>query len=388
MSQNRVENFYEKLGIPLVSLKTAEEFCQLNFNLGYVPTLVGDSGIGKTALMRQIAAKENASCYFFYLAHVEREDLGGIPVPNKTRKSFCYLTEQKILEMVESEKPTYLILDEWNRGTPEVMNAAFTLMEQRRFGSLELPSNIKIGATMNPSEMGYLVNECEKDPAFRRRLAWLAVKADPVVWLGWAQKNKIHPLVIQYIMQNPSKLLDTEARDAGKVYANPASWEKTSKILYAFENQTNFDKATIMLSGHLGTTTAVEFSDWIKNREKFINPEEILQNYKNAQPMVKELADDSYNRPQLLRVIESVVIWLCSNQKINKQIGDNFASFLNDLNNEQRMYAVSLLANRLDQNEVYKEKFLSELKTSEKYKAVYDEMIKYMQEARKQAEAV
>jgi len=376
--------FAEKLGIHLVTLQTAKQFCKVCFQLGYIPTLVGESGIGKTALMRQIAEEEGADIYFLYLAHMEKEDFG-IPFPNKNKSAYVYLTEEHIAKLADTEKVTYLILDEWNRGSHDVMNAAFTLMEQRRFGSVVLPKNIRIGATMNPSEMGYLVNECEKDPAFRRRLAWIGVRSDPGTWLSWAKNNKIHESVMKYIIHNPAKLLDVETRDAGKVYANPAAWEKVSRIMYDIKNIDN-NTLSIVISGFLGIHTATEFTEWLETQKDLVSPEDVLRNYNSVRSKIKELIQDSTKKATLFRIAEATVLWLVSNEYIDASLGDNLSAFIEDLPEEIQMAMLTKLVKELQERRGYMDKLLQQLAASARYKQLYAKLRSTQEEIRKSFE--
>ena len=168
-----LNKYWEKMGILTGSLNDVAKLIKLSFETQHVICLIGEAGIGKTQIFKQIAEDLGYRVLFYYLAHLEREDIGGIPMPSEDKSSYRFLCEDSIREIIDSDKPTILVLDEWNRGEKPVMNAAFTLMEQRRFGSHVLPDHVFIAAAMNPSEGSYLVNEAEKDPAFRRRLCFV-----------------------------------------------------------------------------------------------------------------------------------------------------------------------------------------------------------------------
>ena len=223
-----INEFWKSLGILTATLRTARQVIELCFRSGHVPCLIGEAGIGKTAIYKQITDDLSWNILYYYLAHLEPEDILGVPVPNKDKSSYQFFVEKHIYEIINSKKPTVLVFDEWNRGDKAVMNAAFTVMEQRRFGSIELPPHVHVAAAMNPSEGTYLVNEAEKDPAFRRRLCFIGVRVDQNVFLEYARgRGEFHPSVCDFIeRQGERALLDIPSRDAGKVYACPASYEK------------------------------------------------------------------------------------------------------------------------------------------------------------------
>lgn len=281
LQNNDQDQFYNKLGISPVTIQQAGEIVELALACGDVPCLVSEAGIGKSQLFRQLAKRNGWNVRFFFLAHVEREDVAGIPYPKEGCGSYELLCEDTILEVIKDPTPTLLVLDEWNRGTKEVMNAAFTMMEDRRFGSHTLPNHVHIAGAMNPSS-GYHVNEAENDPAFRRRMCFIAVKPDPLAWIRFAEgEGDFHPLVVNYIKINNAALLDHQARGAGKVYANPAAWEKVSHtIKYLEEKGVQPQKMTFVLqqkiAGHINHAQATEFLQYLCENMITIDPRDIL----------------------------------------------------------------------------------------------------------------
>ena len=307
--------FWEKLNIPVCSIREARETAELCFALKQVPSIIGEAGIGKSQMAKQIAFDNDWNCVILYLAHLQSEDIGGIPYPSGNgHMSYEFLCEKSIKSIIDSDKPTLLVLDEWNRGEKSTMNAAFTLMEDRRFGSHKLPDHVHIMACMNPSEASYMVNEAEKDPAFRRRLVMLAVQANITAFLDHAKgRGKFHPYVIDYLIAQPQALNDTASRDAGKVYANPAAWEKISDGLKELEKKgTDLTKSERLLSvwgsGVVGMGTMSQFVDYLKENAVVINPMDILNNYaKLAKHRVDQLVKTGRN-DALNEVSESVAL--------------------------------------------------------------------------------
>ena len=290
-----INPFWEHLGIMQCSLKEAKKVAKLCFDCGHVPVFIAEAGVGKSQAARQIAEELKWKPVFKFLAHLEPEDLGGIPYPDKEGKTYRFLCEETIRDVILDDQPTLLVLDEWNRGEKSVMNAAFTLMEDRMFGSHHLPDHVKIMACMNPSEGNYLVNEAEKDPAFRRRLCFIGVRTDAAIWLEYATgPGDFHPLVTGYIQASQNSLTDVNARESGKIYANPASWEKVSQTLQTMENQKKdmLDNETTLrfkLGGHIGSGMAEQFLQWAKENSTLVNPEDILKGYKKVRSRVMQL---------------------------------------------------------------------------------------------------
>lgn len=338
----QVNQFADNLGVLQCSFKEAAKVVHLSFECGsgHVPVLISEAGTGKSQVARQIAHQIGARAVFFFLAHVEREDIGGIPYPNEKGTSYKFLCEETILDVITNEEPTVLIMDEWNRGDKNVMNAAFTMMEDRRFGSHILPDHVHIMACMNPSEGNYLVNEAEKDPAFRRRLCFIAIRTDPAVWLEYALGDgNFHPLVTGYIQSSQSSLMDVNAREAGKIYANPASWEKVSQTLFTMERLgMDFwkNKLTLKykLAGHIGAGMAENFIKWSEENSVLVDPQDIIKHYKKkAARKVKKLVKDG--RTDLINeACEGVALTLLTTEPPVADVVENVGLFASDLSVE------------------------------------------------------
>lgn len=355
--------FADNLGLIECSPSAAKKVARLCFECGsgHVPVYMAEAGIGKSQLARQLAQEMDARALFFFLAHKEREDIGGIPFPNTEGTSYQFLCEQSILDVINSGEPTLIVLDEWNRGEKQVMNAAFTMMEDRRFGSHKLPDNVYIMACMNPSEGNYLVNETEKDPAFRRRLCFIAIRPDVVSWLDYATgSGKFHPLVTGFIQASPSSLMDVEAREAGKVYANPASWEKVSQTLYTMERlgmDILRDKLTLRLklAGHINAGMAENFVTWVANSTILVNPEDILSDYKKVGAKIRKLVKNG--RTDLIGdACKGVSLHLMTATPKPSLIVDNIGAFARDLSAEFKESLFTFFAqhaNELDRRDYF-----------------------------------
>jgi hypothetical protein len=273
-------------------------------------------------------------------------------MPNDEKSAYKFLCEERIVNLINTPKPTILVLDEWNRGEKPVMNAAFTLMEQRRFGAYTLPDHIFIGAAMNPSEGAYLVNEAEKDPAFRRRLCFVGVRSDPAVWYQWAtNRGKVHKFVCDYIAIKPDHLMDVPSREAGKVYANPAAWEKVSDTIKVMESKgmdfVNNNVFRLKLAGHIGAGMTESFISWLANQATGINPMDILEDYKTkGRSKVLKLAEQNKN-DSLTEVCDSVAITVASKALPVEAIANNIGQFLADLPEEIAMAFLNKLTSQL-----------------------------------------
>lgn len=352
--------FWDNLGVVPCSLDEAGKVAMFCWGCGDVPLFVAETGIGKSQKARQLAAQMGWDSYFKFLAHLEPEDLTGVPYPDNGSGTYSFLCEKNVRRIIESQKRTLIVLDELNRCEKVVANGAFTMMEDRQYGGHPLPHHIFLMGCMNPSEENYLVNEFEKDPAFRRRLCFIGVQLDAMVWLQWAtgktqirlneeiridpaafedyraQLNApIHPYVTDYIRVNPSVLVDIQGRDAGKISTNPASWDKVSRTLQWMDwNKMDLGKYMTTFKyktmGHIGFGQTDSFMSWIRDREALIDPSLVFK-YPQIQGKVKYLIKEGRN-DRLTILIDSLSLLMVEQEKVpeDKELG-GFISFVKDL---------------------------------------------------------
>jgi len=284
-STTTIVSVSDRLGITTCNVREAKDFVKLCLKTGDVPCLVGSTGIGKTQLMRQVAKEMDGLLLPLFLAHREREDVIGIPFPSKDTPTYRFLIEETIYNVLNHKGQVIIFLDEFNRADAPVLNSAFTMIEDRVYGSVNLPPNIGIVTCMNPSEEGYLVNGCEQDHAFRRRLCFTHVVADHLTWVEYAtNEGKFDEDVIAFIRAKPM-FLDGEAeRLAAKVGPNPAAWEKVSRTVTLLKGQKgSFRKASETpglrnkIAGHVGVPAMVQFMEYaLRSETERVYPEDFL----------------------------------------------------------------------------------------------------------------
>ena len=135
---------------------------------GNVPNIVGEAGIGKSALVAEIARQMGATLFTTVVSLSEKGDLA-IPVPPLTSDAYVetaqygsladvkYGYTHTLIEIIETAqahpgKPIIWFLDEFNRGSQAVQSELMNLVLQRQINSLILPSEVKLVIAENPDE--------------------------------------------------------------------------------------------------------------------------------------------------------------------------------------------------------------------------------------------
>jgi hypothetical protein len=200
--------------------------------LNYAIKILGHPGVGKSAVVKEIAHKMN---YYFIdtrLAFKENVDLGGYPVPDYESKQMIYFRPKFIPppEIPENYKGILWFLDESNRAHPTVIQTLFQIITENRCGEHPLHEKTSIILAGNLGEEDDTTITQFDDSALDGRLAIFHLKPSALDWLVWAYNECIHPAILKYISSFPEKLWDQE-----KINPNPRGWHQVSNaLLYSY----------------------------------------------------------------------------------------------------------------------------------------------------------
>lgn len=197
-------------------------------SINYALKIVGHPGVGKSAVVKEVADEKN---YYFIdtrLAFKENIDLGGYPVPDHESKRMVYYRPRFIPPETVPENYNGIVwfLDEANRAHPTVIQTLFQIITEKRCGEHELPENTSIILAGNLGEEDATTITDFDDAALDGRLAIIHLKPDAADWLKWADENGIHRSITRYISAYPEKLWDEY-----QVNPNPRGWDQVSKAI-------------------------------------------------------------------------------------------------------------------------------------------------------------
>ncbi|GAX02768.1 ATPase [Secundilactobacillus pentosiphilus] len=265
---------------------------------GNVPAIVGEAGIGKSALVQTVAEKMNAKLFTTVVSLSEKGDLA-IPIPPMTEKAFVKtsaygeLADVKfgythtLIEIIQwaqahPQQPIIWFLDEFNRGTQAVQSELMNLVLQRQINSLRLPDQVHMVLAENPdatmagfetSDYGVTVG----DAAINDRTVRLVMQADVSDWLQWAKsKGHIIGSVQRFIEENPQQLAPKEHDD--DLYPTPRAWERVSSNLQALGELPADEQQRLrldLLQGDLGVTVGQSFEQFVRQQTAGLTAQEI-----------------------------------------------------------------------------------------------------------------
>ncbi len=255
---------------------------------GNVPNIVGDAGIGKSALVEDVARQMSAQLYTTVVSLSEKGDLA-IPVPPLTSDSFVETKDYgrlanvqygyaetliRIIQFAEEHpgQPIIWFLDEFNRGSQAVQSELMNLVLQRRINSLRLPAQVKMIIAENPDSTMTGFNDREYDvaigdAAINDRTVRLVMTTSATEWLEWARHRQpaINSLVIKYLDSHPDRLMMVANSPESDLEPTPRAWERVSTNLNELQKlprETQEQLAGDLFSGDLGATVGESFAQF------------------------------------------------------------------------------------------------------------------------------
>lgn len=299
--------------------------------------LRGPHGIGKSQVVRQVASAFKLPVIDRRLSQMTEGDMVGLPSTDGEVTRFNPPDWYKRA----CETPVALFLDELNRATPEVMQAAFQVVLDRELNGWKLHPETRVYAAVNASA-AYTVNEM--DPALLDRFWTIDLTPTVADWLAWAEDTgAIHDNVTSFIKQN-EKWLDTpKGAEPSTVSPSRRSWERLSAALVKAGVVDQPDGALFypLCLGFVGTEATIAFHGHVKTLDRQVSGEEIVNKYPEVKAKIARLGQEKLNV-----AIDKVTEYL-HGQNINTLTDDqgrNLQAFFKDLPGELRTSAWSKLS--------------------------------------------
>jgi len=205
-----------------------ERYLDTDNSINYAVKILGHPGVGKSAIVKEIARRKNFHFIDTRLAFKENIDLGGYPVPDHDMKQMIYYRPRFIPpESVPSGRDGIVwFLDEANRAHPTVIQTLFQIITEKTCGEHPLPEKTSIILAGNLGEGDNTTVTEFDDSALDGRLAIFHLRPTASDWLEWAARSRIHESIRQYISLFPDRLWDE-----ANINPNPRGWHQVSQAL-------------------------------------------------------------------------------------------------------------------------------------------------------------
>ncbi len=219
--------------------------------------LMGPPGIGKTAVMEQIAGEMGVALLSYSMTHHTRQSALGLPfIVHKCYQGGaveCDVSEYTMSEIIASiydlmetsgVREGILFLDEINCVSETLAPVMLQFLQYKTFGRHRVPDGWIVVTAGNPPEYNNSVHEF--DIVTWDRLKRIDVEPDYQVWKEYALSVGIHPVVTSYLEIKPDHFYRVQTSVDGKNFVTARGWEDLSRMIRLYEqNQIPVDKLLV-----------------------------------------------------------------------------------------------------------------------------------------------
>lgn len=206
--------------------------------------LLGAPGIGKTAIMSQIASELGIALVSYSMTHHTRQSALGLPFIREKEYGGEHfsISEYTMSEIIASVYDTMeesgiregiLFLDEINCVSETLYPSMLQFLQFKTFGKHSVPEGWVIVTAGNPGEFNKSVRDF--DVVTLDRLKVLEVEADFTAWEKYAREKGIHGAILSFLDGNKEYFYKIETTVYGKNYVTARGWEDLSEIILLYE---------------------------------------------------------------------------------------------------------------------------------------------------------
>ena len=242
--------------------------------------LMGPPGIGKTAIMQQIASELGIGLISYSMTHHTRQSALGLPYIQKknyggVEYSVSEYTMSEIIasvyDMMEETglREGILFLDEINCVSETLAPSMLQFLQYKTFGRHRVPDGWIVVTAGNPPEYNNSVREF--DTVTWDRLKRIDIEPDYSTWKEYALDRGVHPSVSTYLDIKSSDFYKVETTVEGKTIVTARAWLNLSDMIRLYE-QNGIEVREKMISQYLQDK---------KVSKSFTNYYELFNKYKS-----------------------------------------------------------------------------------------------------------
>lgn len=207
--------------------------------------LIGAPGIGKTAIMEQIAQELQIGIVSYSMTHHTRQSALGLPrIVHNDFEGFEYDSSEYTMSEIVSSIYDYmdetglragiLFLDEINCVSETLYPSMLQFLQFKTFGRHRIPHDWIIVCAGNPPEYNKSVHEF--DIVTLDRLREIEVEPEYAAWKRYAAQKGIHPAVTTFLEAKPDCFYLVQSKPGGgKSFVTARGWEDLAEAIALYE---------------------------------------------------------------------------------------------------------------------------------------------------------
>ena len=225
-----------------------------------------------------------------------------------------------------NENGTLVVLDDYVRATPQLLQSSMELILTQKYTSWSLPKKTTIVLTNNPDDGQFNVSSL--DEAQKSRFLNFDVEFSLDAWSKWAEETKVDGRCINFVLSYSNELFASD--DQGNHICNPRSFVMFADMISGlkdWDNAENLAFISQLASGCFkdeGRRFSQMFTSFIRNKmHLLIQPKDILLgSWKSVRETLEKTVydEDGHYRPDIASLLERrlanyIGVWLDSSDK-------------------------------------------------------------------------
>ena len=208
--------------------------------------LLGAPGIGKTAIVGQVADELGIGLVAYSMTHHTRQSALGLPfIVHRTYRNGeeFDISEYTMSEIIASIydfmeesglDQGILFLDEINCVSETLYPSMLQFLQFKTFGRHRIPDGWIVVCAGNPQE--YNRNVHEFDVVTLDRLRLIEIEPSFKAWRDYAREQRVHPAVMTYLDVRPEDFYLVESTPQSKQFVSARSWSELSGLMLLLES--------------------------------------------------------------------------------------------------------------------------------------------------------
>lgn len=262
--------------------------------------LIGPPGIGKTAIMEQVAKELGINLVAYTITHHTRQSAIGLPfIAKRSFDSREYsVTEYTMSEIVASVydqieksgvKEGILFLDEINCVSETLAPTMLQFLQYKTFGTHRIPDGFVIVTAGNPPQYNKSVRDF--DIVTLDRVKKIEIEEDFLVWKEYAYRTGVHGSILAYLEIRKENFYSIRTDVEEKYFVTARGWEDLSEIIKVYE------KLGIPVTENL----VVQYLQDAEIAQDFATYYELYNKYKNVYQLPSVLEGDYPKETETIR---------------------------------------------------------------------------------------
>lgn len=216
-----------------VTPRQAKDLLAEVISVGLVSMMHGSPGVGKSAIVNDLAKEFSLKLIDYRLAQAEVTDLMGFPSINVEtgRAGYAPMSTFPLEgdEIPEGYDGWLLFFDELTSADRSVQKGAYKILLDRMVGEHKLHENVVIVCAGNKDTDNAIVEEM--GTALQSRLVHFEVEPDLESFLEYAMDKKFDHTITSFLQFKPDYLMKFDPNHSDRTFACPRTWEFANKML-------------------------------------------------------------------------------------------------------------------------------------------------------------